>query len=679
MSKKNKSRKKNQNKNRIQQKNNEGLAGVIIAILFTAVNILIVHGIRYERDMSQYYWTSATGSFIDFFSYGKMIFITLLAACALVILIVMTLSKTLTEKRKSIYIPVGIYAACIILSFLLSDVKSIAGVGYNEQFEGTLVLLSYLIMFVFIINSITKENQIKAILISTAAASLILGILGISQATGHDFFQSALGKRLITPSDMWDNLETLVFNFKNNEIYQTVFNINYVSFYLAMLIPICGVILIYSVNHLKKTKKAIMLAAATAALFALMLFNFAGSRSLGGGAGLAAAFISALILFNKRLIKWWKSVLSLLVITIVMFASTSSMWAPEISGYIKNTLSVYAESPKESETSENNGKETASYGKEQNNNNEKQTSQEKQEADNQTVNEPEKTAEKIPYIDYIKTDGYDVHFSINGEELIFTAVFSEKNTLTDIAVTDKNKNNLQTEETAESGKYAITDERFKDCITFGLVADNEENLYIDIDTAGQKWPFMILSDGIKYRNGFGKLVDLEKIESIGFKNNPAFGSGRGYIWSRSLAMIKDNILIGDGANTYCVKVPHKDYAGKYNSEVFRNNIDIVVDKPHNMYIGMFQGTGGISMASFLALIIVYIYTCIKALKGKEYSAWLEYASAGILLGIIGFLTAGIFNDSNVSVMPMFYGLLATGIAANKILEKQNSKAAEKKQ
>ena len=190
---------------------------------------------------------------------------------------------------------------------------------------------------------------------------------------------------------------------------------------------------------------------------------------------------------------------------------------------------------------------------------------------------------------------------------------------------------------------------------------------------------MILSDGIKYRNGFGKLVDLEKIESIGFKNNPAFGSGRGYIWTRSLAMIKDNILIGDGANTYCVKFPHKDYAGKYNSEVFRNNIDIVVDKPHNMYIGMFQGTGGISMASFLALIIVYIYTCIKALKGKEYSAWLEYASAGILLGIIGFLTAGIFNDSNVSVMPMFYGLLATGIAANKILEKQNSKAADKKQ
>ena len=78
------------------------------------------------------------------------------------------------------------------------------------------------------------------------------------------------------------------------------------------------------------------------------------------------------------------------------------------------------------------------------------------------------------------------------------------------------------------------------------------------------------------------------------------------------------------------------------------------------------------MVSFLALILVYIYTSVKALKGKIYSTWLEYAAAGIFLGIIGFLTAGIFNDSNVSVMPMFYGLLAAGIAANRILEKQKA-------
>lgn len=669
---KSKSKKKNQNKNRIQKQKNEGLPSLVITILFTAVTILIVHGVRYRRDMSGYYWTSGADSFIDFFSYGKMIFILLLSACALVILTVMALSKEIREKRKSIYIPVGIYALCIIVSFLASDVKGVAGFGYNEQFEGTLVLLAYLIMFVFIINSITREDQIKAIILSVAVSSLILGLLGISQAAGHDFFQSAFGKRLITPVSMWDNLDTLIFNFQNNEIYQTVFNINYVSFYLAMLIPVCGVLFIYSANHLKKTKKSIGIFAATAALFALMLFNFAGSRSLGGAAGLAIAFIFALILFNKRLIKWWKSVISLLIVTVVMFAVTSSMWAPEISEYIKSPR-VYAEEgtqDTESGSAENNG--TSIHEGENNEN-----ADQKQEGQLQDASDPEsgslnEAGTKIPYIDYIKTDGYDVHFSINGEELIFTAVLSEENTLRDITVTDKDKNVLQTKETEESGRYEITDERFRDYITFRLVADSEENLYIDINTAGQRWPFLITSDGVKYRNGFGKLTELEETDAVGFKNNLAFGSGRGYIWSRTLAMIKDNILIGDGANTYCVKFPHNDYAGKYNSEVFRNNIDIVVDKPHNMYMGMFQGTGGISMICFLAIVLIYICGSIKTLINRTYSTWLEYAAAGIFLGITGFLTAGIFNDSNVSVMPMFYGLLAAGFAANRILEKQKA-------
>jgi len=35
-----------------------------------------------------------------------------------------------------------------------------------------------------------------------------------------------------------------------------------------------------------------------------------------------------------------------------------------------------------------------------------------------------------------------------------------------------------------------------------------------------------------------------------------------------------------------------------------------------------------------------------------------------MFGICGFLAAGLVNDSTVSTMPMFYGLLGTGIAIN---------------
>jgi H+/Cl- antiporter ClcA len=51
----------------------------------------------------------------------------------------------------------------------------------------------------------------------------------------------------------------------------------------------------------------------------------------------------------------------------------------------------------------------------------------------------------------------------------------------------------------------------------------------------------------------------------------------------------------------------------------------------------------------------------------EYTDFLTYAGAGIFFGICGFLVAGLFNDSTVSVMPMFYGLLGTGIVINRML------------
>ena len=89
-----------------------------------------------------------------------------------------------------------------------------------------------------------------------------------------------------------------------------------------------------------------------------------------------------------------------------------------------------------------------------------------------------------------------------------------------------------------------------------LVQDENNNLYISVMTAGKSWPFLVSPDGLKYRNGFGKLTDLEKVNAYGFKDNLSFGSGRGYIWSRTLGMLKDDFIIGDGANTYCINFPH---------------------------------------------------------------------------------------------------------------------------
>ncbi|MDD2295646.1 MAG: O-antigen ligase family protein, partial [Eubacteriales bacterium] len=165
------------------------------------------------------------------------------------------------------------------------------------------------------------------------------------------------------------------------------------------------------------------------------------------------------------------------------------------------------------------------------------------------------------------------------------------------------------------------------------------------------------------------LVDLYPVEHIGFENNPDFGSWRGYIWSRSFPLLKQTILLGTGADTYCAAFPQEDYAGKYSTGA---QYDIVVDKPHNLYLGAAIGTGVVSLLALLSLFGIYLFTSARLYRKAAFGDdFLAFVGSGIFFGITGFLAAALVNDSSVSVMPMFYGLLGLGIVINDMLAKRS--------
>jgi hypothetical protein len=56
---------------------------------------------------------------------------------------------------------------------------------------------------------------------------------------------------------------------------------------------------------------------------------------------------------------------------------------------------------------------------------------------------------------------------------------------------------------------------------------------------------------------------------------------------------------------------------------------------------------------------------------EQYDDFASVVGAGIFFGVIGFLVSGFVDDSSVSVMPLFYGLLGVGIAINMMLSKSN--------
>lgn len=594
-------------------------SGVVIAI-FTAVVILLVRMHPYQRPMDQFFWSSGKTDLVDFFSYYKMVFILICAALAILVLLYRFTTQTFRLQRSYAYWPMLAYAALVALSFVFSEYKEFAYLGYNDRFEGTLTLVAYMVMLFFVINTIAAERHIKWVIYPIAGSSALLSILGLSQALDRDFFRTTIGKKLITPEYYWENLDSLNFTFQNREIYQTVYNINYVSFYLTLLVPLFAMLFL--------AEKRMKVKVVWGILTGLLVFNLIGSASSGGLAGLGVAFIVAVVVLNRRLLAWKKPVLIVLAIVIAVAGATWERWVPEFSGAVNSVLG-----------------RTASVA--------------------EPVAEDAGPASVRPTIDYMVTNEDSIEVSLNGAPLTVRLSFYSDGRVEGMTLEDADGQPVAMRPTEEAGTYTIEDERFFPLATLSYAADKDQ-YYILLNTVDTQFAFALMEDGVFYANQLGRLVDLEKIPAIGWENNQRFGSNRGYIWSRTLPMMKETLLLGHGADTYCIVYPQHDYAGKYNVGY---PLNIIVDKPHNMYMGAMLGTGGLSLLALLLLYGVYIVQSARLYFRLDYeeTGFLAYAGSGIFFGIAGFLVAGLFNDSTVSVMPMFYGLLGTGIAINRML------------
>ncbi|WP_027400276.1 O-antigen ligase family protein [Anaerovorax odorimutans] len=613
---------------------------MLVISFFTAIIILITRLHSYKRDLSDFYWNGPHDDFSDFFSYFKMTAICICAGLVIIFLLYRIFSQSLYVKKSFAYIPMLIYSIFVLLSYLFSDYKEFAWLGWNDRFEGTIVLLSYMIMLFFIVNSVNTEKNVKWIIYPLAGSSVLLSLLGLSQALNKDFFRTVIGQKLLVPNELtkegyvWDLIDKakengkqyLSFTFQHKEIYQTVYNTNYVSFYLTLLIPLFGMLFIRSIS--KGKEAPLWTKICWGVLFALTIFNLIGSASSGGLLGLAVLVIVGIIVLNKRILTWWKPVIMLIIITIIISGITYQRWSTELLSAVDGVI----------------GKNVQT---------------------NEAVNNDKSDSETVKHhIDYMETTGSALALSIEGNELTVNTYIDDP---LSVKILDSDGKNLSLAETDVSPVYKIDDKRFN-MITIRPAQDKDGNNYIIVGTDEYEWPFRLTKGGIKYRTGMATYTDLYRIHSIGFENNQGFGSGRGYIWSRSLPLIKDTLFIGHGADTYCAYFPHNDYVGKYNTRLFSSNINIIVDKPHNMYIGMAIGTGCISVLALLALWAMYIIQSIKIYWKENYTTYNSYVGIGIFLGICGFLISAIVNDSSVSVMPLFYGLLGTGMAINIMLK-----------
>jgi hypothetical protein len=222
------------------------------------------------------------------------------------------------------------------------------------------------------------------------------------------------------------------------------------------------------------------------------------------------------------------------------------------------------------------------------------------------------------------------------------------------------------------GKYKLSEDKHKK-LTFRYV-EYESLPGINIKRGNVDINIIKLGDQYKILTPGGQFMDIqEEIGRWGFEGYERIGSSRGYIWSRTIPLLVNNNLFGYGPDTYALVFPQNDVFGK---ALAFSDPWIIVDKPHNMYLQIGVNTGVISLLAFTALYLIYfIQSVLLYFKGK-LDSFMKVSGAAFLLATFAYMITGFFNDSVVSVAPVFWVLLGSGIGIN-IKNKADLKALEK--
>lgn len=579
-------------------------------IIVMAIIPLIVHQKVVPTNLEEYSWFSFSETAMDFFLYYKSVWLVIMTIIMLVILCVQVLQKKEYQKIPKFMIPIGIYGLFIILSIIFSENRDFSINGIMEQYESGIVLLGYLIFMYYAYLLVDTENKAEFLIKIWSVSIAVLCILGLLQVLGHDFFATDFGKKLILSKEYWDNLDDVSFTFGANRIYLTLYNPNYVGVYATIAIPILVAFIFFTKSIVGKVIYGILTVG--------MLICIVGSQSKTAFLSLAVVIILAIIIGRNRILQHWKFVIpGVIVLGIVFFVFDAS-----IGHTYTNNIKATFKTLTQSQTSE------------------------------LAVTEVDTLDDEI-VIHYLNNPLH-ISYTRNGDSFSIQVL---DDTGSEIPVSQQENN------------IVLQDERFIE-VTITPVTFSEQ-YGIQVVIGGHTWYFTneAKDDDSSYYfyTPYGKWDKVNNPEV--FEMNENMFSGRGYIWSRTIPLLKENIFIGSGPDTYTIEFPQDDYVGLENYG-YKGSI---VTKPHNMFLQIGVQTGVISLIAFLAFYIMYFVQSIRIyIKGK-FDTYASQLGVGIFLASIGYMIAGITNDSTITVAPIFWILMGVGFSMNKIVKNRSDK------
>ena len=581
-----------------------------IGLILCIVPLIVFVKIVTVDDTIVEFWTGQR-EVVDFFSYYKSTWFIGLSIGALIFCVTYILYCKKKIYLSKVYIPLLIYGFLTFLSTILSEYPSQALWGFPDRYEGFIVILCYLLVCIITSHLIDSEFDIKYLLTFLSISVTIVSLIGIFQYFGFDLFQTQFGKELILPKAIENMASSLKFSFPIHYIYATLYNPNYVGTFFAMATPICLVAVLKCQKLLFKILAII--------LCILSYSSLIGSLSFTGYIGAAIAFLFVIVILRRDFIK--RTNLIPLLVTAICCISMTIIMNSVADGAVFNELQISRFFPQKTTT-------------------------QSQPADSSSAQLKDLTINKNVVTLYFDKNKLNISFDPEKKELAF---FDENNTPLDLKYT-----------TSDDGAVVnFINEPFKSIkinIYNQLVQIIASESTIINTTIKEDYSFSIV-------NPSGTITDITKAESFGFEGRELWGSSRGYIWSRSIPLVKDTILLGHGPDTFAMYFPQTDYVAKLK---YLMGFYTVVDKPHNIYLQIGINTGVLSLIAFLCFFMWYVVRSLMLYFRRPYENIYSYAGVGCLSAVIAYLAAGIGNDSTICVSPIFWILVGSGIACNRL-------------
>lgn len=483
-----------------KKKYNDLLLPVIITL---ALLPFMTRAVLYSCGLSSYPWFSDDDTVSDFFTYYKSVLFLVIAIAAFIILFLYFLLYRNRIKSLGRWIPLGAYFLFSLVSAVLSVNKQASLFGAYGHFETIFVLFGYGIIALYTYQFINSEEDLKSVTKALALSLAVLCLVGFFQMAGKDLLHFEFIQKIILPVDYWpDYLGRIKNQLSSNAVSLTLFNPNYASVYLAMMISFFAVLLISSDSR----KSKLLHAALTGSLLVLLFKTY--SRT-----GLVSLFVVFLLLgyFYRHKIKAiWKQCVLALLFSIALFLAVDSQ-----SGF----------------------RFTAKLG-----------------ATAASLN-----THKINSLEKIETKKDSVLLLYKGEDLYLSlSPSTEKGGIQFTDSTGRDITDLYREKTGILDWKSFQDIRFS-------LETNSGKLCLTAKINDITWRFFHDSkEGYLYLNDFKKADKISAVPFFGFAGHENLASGRGYIWSRSLPLLA-KYMLGSGPDTFLYVFPQGDYVGKANN------------------------------------------------------------------------------------------------------------------